>query len=248
MKASFYTVCAVVIACVLPSVASAATLSVSPSSQTVKTGDTFTVTVQLDTQGSSIDGVDIRYLSYNPALMQVQDAVAATPGIQIAPGTLMPSTLLNSVDNASGRIAFSQVAMGGTKYSGSGRLATITFKALAAGTANLTFGYTSQSTTDSNIAAAGADILNAVINGSYVIQGAAVSVTTPTPRVTEQSTTKPVVRVPVTDATVADQEPVSSSVDTVVSDSVPPSGSIADFFRYIIDRILRGVSRIFGGN
>ncbi|HEY4480379.1 MAG TPA: cohesin domain-containing protein [Candidatus Paceibacterota bacterium] len=146
----------------VPSLASAATLSVSPSSQSVNVGDTFTVTINLDTQGSQVDGVDLRYLNYNPALLQVQ-------GNQITPGSLMPMTLANTVNSSNGRITFSQVALGGNKYNGSGVLATVTFKAIAEGSANLTFSHTSNSTTDSNVAANGSDVLSAVVNGSYTI-------------------------------------------------------------------------------
>src|SRR3989344_503039 len=106
----------------VPSMASAATLSLSQSSQSVNVGDTFTVSINLDTQGVSVDGVDIRYLNYNPALLQVQ---------QVTPGTLMPITPANSINASVGRITFSQVVVGGSQYKGSGALATITFKVLA---------------------------------------------------------------------------------------------------------------------
>ena len=146
----------------LPAVAGAATLSVSPSSQTVNVGDIFSVIVNLDTQGASIDGVDLRYLNYNPSLLQIQ-------ATQITPGTLMPMTLANSINTSLGRITFSQISAGGNKYKGSGTLATISFKALAVGSANLNFNFTLNNTTDSNVASGGSDILTAVVNGSYTI-------------------------------------------------------------------------------
>jgi hypothetical protein len=157
------------IALVLPSVVSAATMSVSPASQSVKVGETFTVAIKLDTQGASIDGVDIRYLSFNPALLQVQDANPNLSGSQITPESLMAVTAANSVDNVQGRILFSQVAALGSKYKGSGNLAVVQFRAMAPGNAALTFGYTPKNTTDTNVAAAGTDVLTAVINGSYTI-------------------------------------------------------------------------------
>ncbi len=236
-----------------PSMASAATLSVSPSSQAVRAGDTFTVSVQLDTQGSSIDGVDIRYLSYNPALLQVQDSNASLAGVQITPGNLMPSTLLNNADNSSGRISFSQVAMGGTKYAGSGTLATITFRAVQSGTADLTFSYTARNTTDSNVAAAGTDVLNAVINGSYVIRGGSVvsiPETVPTvPAVTNPTSgagrNKPISNKPFVGITTDDEGASSSEAYVTSSDEYGP-GSFLDILKYIIQRISNGISRIFG--
>ena len=154
----------------MPFVVSAATLSLSPSSQTVSVGDTFNVTVNLDTQGASIDGVDLRYISYDSSLLQV---------LQVTPGSLMPTTLVNSINSSLGRLTFSQITAGGSTYSGSGVLATINFKALSTGTANATISYTSGNTTDSNVASAGTDILSAVVNGVYTINSGSTS--TPPP-------------------------------------------------------------------
>lgn len=153
--------------------ASAATLSLSPSSQTVNVGDTLTVNIMLDTSGQPIDGVDIQALHYNPYNLQLQDADSATAGTQIQPGTLMTTTVANSVDTTNGKIVFSQITSGGTTYTGSGNLATVTFKALVAGTTNLTIDFTQGATTDSNIASAGSDILSSVTNGQYVINNPA---------------------------------------------------------------------------
>ncbi len=154
--------------------ASAATLTLSPSSKSVNVGDTFSIDVLLDTQGQNVDGVDLQALNYNPYYLQLQDADPNTSGTQIQAGALMPSTLANSVDTTNGKIVFSQVANAGSTYNGSGKLATVTFKALVAGTANVSFDYTAGATTDSNIASAGNDILNSVTNGQYAIGNAVI--------------------------------------------------------------------------
>lgn len=168
------------IAIILPSVISAATLSVSPSSQTINVGDTFSVAVNLDTQGKQIDGVDLRYLNYNPSILELEDANTSASGVQIVPGSLMPMTLANSANTTLGKITFSQVAAGGNKYIGSGTLATLTFKAVSLGVANITFNYTSGNTTDSNVASLGSDVLAAVINGSYTVNSPSASTPPPT--------------------------------------------------------------------
>ncbi len=228
---------------VIPSLASAATLSVSPSSHTVKAGDTFSVSVRLDTQGDSIDGVDLRYLNYNSSLLQVLDADVAKSGVQVTPGTLMPMTLLNNVDQASGKISFSQVSAGGTKYKGSGTLATISFKALASGSTQLTFNHTPSNTTDSNVAMAGKDTLSAVINGSITISGG-VGVVSPripgnvVPPVTGRS------NVSGTDDFVP-LPPVDTDTEITESNS---SGSISDIFDYIFSRIKSGFLRVFSAD
>lgn len=161
----------------------AATLSLSPSSGTQTIGTTFQVNISLDTQTSPIDGVDIRYLNYNPAILEVQDANTTTAGIQITAGNLMPQTIVNNVDSISGLISFSQIInTGGVQFNGSGTFATITFKALTTGTANINFNFTSGNTTDSNITSNGSDILTSVINGSYtLISSSPILTPTPTP-------------------------------------------------------------------
>lgn len=153
-----------------PFLTSAATLSLSPSSGNQTIGATFQVNILLDTQTSSIDGVDIRYLNYNPALLEVQDSDSATANIQITAGNLMPQTIINTVDAVNGLISLSQIInTGGTKFNGSGTLAAINFKVLAAGDAGVNFNFTSGNTTDSNITSNGLDILTSVINGNYTL-------------------------------------------------------------------------------
>ena len=153
----------------LPVIASAASLAVSPSSQSVTVGQIFTVSVILNTSGQAIDGTDITYLNFNPALLQVEDDNTSLSGIQITPGLLMPITVSNSADNALGRIQLSQVAAGGTSFNGQGTLASIRFRALVSGTASVTFNFTAGNTQDTNVAAAGVDLLTSVTNGSYTI-------------------------------------------------------------------------------
>ncbi len=153
----------------LPSLVSAATLSISPATSSVVVGSDFSVDILLDTEGVPVDGVDIIYLNYNPSQIQIQDANTSLAGIQITPGTLMSSTLVNTTNESSGRVTFSQVSTGGTRYNGSGTLASISFKALTTGTASLVFNFTPGLTTDSNVASNQIDILDTVTNGSYVI-------------------------------------------------------------------------------
>lgn len=142
--------------------AHAATLQLSSSSQNLTIGDTVTVNVLLDTQGQAIDGVDLHYINYNPYFLQLQNA-------QVTPGTLMPNTLINSVDSTNGKIDFSQITSPGSTYKGSGTLATMTFKALVAGNTSLTLDFTPGATTDSNVASQGTDILSSVTNANFTI-------------------------------------------------------------------------------
>ncbi len=151
--------------------ADAATLNASPTTNTVTAGQTFNVTVLLNTQGQAVDGVDLYFVKYNPSILEVVDSNATQTGIQIQPGSLLGITVVNSADNSLGKIQFSQASTGGSNYNGSGTLATITFKGKANGTSTITFDYAAGSTTDSNVAAGGADVLSSVTNSQATVSG-----------------------------------------------------------------------------
>lgn len=152
----------------------AATFSLSPSSGTFTVGDTITVNIMLNTVGAPIDGVDIRYLNYNPTLFQLLDENTGVSGIQILSGSLMPNTVANSADTTLGRISFSQVTSGGSTFSNAANqiLAAARFKVLSAGTGAVTFDFTLGSTIDANVSSSGSDVLTAVTNGSYTLNQA----------------------------------------------------------------------------
>lgn len=161
---------------------SAATLTLSPQGGNITTGEILSVNILLNTEGASIDAVDIYRLNYDPSLFDVQDENSASAGVQIAPGTLMPNTFVNSVDTVLGKIAFSQLVNPGTSYTNNSNatLATIRFRAKILGQAQVTFDFISGSTVDTNVTSSlGSDILSSVINGLYILQ-APQDVTAPT--------------------------------------------------------------------
>jgi len=137
-----------------------ATLSIDPSSGSYNVGDTFSVAVKLNTGGNETDGVDIHYLHYNPSLLEVQE---------ITPGTLYANTNTNNVDSQNGTIDFSQTSQGGSTFNGEGTVMTITFKVLSAGTATLTFDFVLSSTTDTNVASQGEDVLQSVSGATFTL-------------------------------------------------------------------------------
>jgi chitodextrinase len=151
-------------------IARAATLTLSPATQTINVGSTFAVNILLDTAGQQVYGVDIYSLRFNPAVLQVVDADTGTAGIQISPGSLMSSTQFNSVNNSAGTIQFSQTpAAASANYNGQGILATITFQGAAAGVSAATFDFTSGATTDTNVAGLYSDLLTSVTNANYTV-------------------------------------------------------------------------------
>jgi hypothetical protein len=155
--------------------AEAATLALSPSTGFHTVGTTFSVDVLLNTEDIGVDGVDIRYLNYDPLLLEVIDEDSGTAGVQITAGSLMPNTLANTVDTANGRISLSQVATGGTTFTNSTgqTLATVRFRVLGIGTSTVAFTFTPGSTADTNVAFAGTEVLTAVTNGTFSLVASA---------------------------------------------------------------------------
>jgi hypothetical protein len=145
-----------------------ATLSLNPSTGTFMVGDIFDIEILLDTGGYEIGGVDIHFLNYDSSILEVQDAIDISPGIQILPGSLMTFTPANSVDETTGRIDFSQISFGGSTFIGSGVLATVTFKVVGTGITDLVFDFTPGQTTDTNVACcAGVDVLASATGAQF---------------------------------------------------------------------------------
>ena len=165
----YFLVALVAMGGVLPAAAFGATLSMSPASGTYQAGNVITAQIRVDTQGAPIEGVDIRYLNYDPAFFEVQDENASVSGVQITPGTLMPNTVANTVNTTLGRIEFSQVISGNTAFIGSGVLATVRFKVLAPGSATVSFNAVQGNTADTNIASGGVDILTSALPAIYTL-------------------------------------------------------------------------------
>ncbi len=122
-------------------------LSFSQSNISVNSGEQFTVDILLDTEGASIDGVDVIIPLQGLTLVNFQE------------GSLMPQTIKN---NTVDKIMFSQIVLPTTHYTGSGVLATLTLTATTNTT--LAFDFTLGSTIDTNIISNGSDILSAVSN------------------------------------------------------------------------------------
>lgn len=145
-------------------------LALAPEKTTVKVGDVIETNIVLDTGKEKIDGTDIFALHFDPNLLKVVDDMPNQSGIQIKPGQILSLNTANIVDNTAGTIKLGQVAPQGTTFEGRGVLATIHFKALAAGSAALKIDFKPGNTTDSNAAYKGSDKLTKVGNATYTIQ------------------------------------------------------------------------------
>lgn len=168
----------------------AASLSFSPASKTVALNETFSVDVMLSTGGAETDGTDA-IVMYDANKLQVTAASL---------GNLYANKLIADTSTL-GKIVFRATSTADQSYNGTGTFATITFKAYASGTqaAEVYFQFTSGSTTDSNVAYQGSDLLGSVSNASYTISSAAASpaaggvATSPTPSVPVSGSTTPTI-------------------------------------------------------
>jgi len=164
------TILATIAACTpaaAPSVVPASGIAVhfdAPSTP-VAAGSTFTAKVQLD-RVKDLAGGEV-YISYNPAILEVQDADPAKSGVQVALGAFLKPDFVaqNLVTAEQGKINFAVIQLPPSQpVSGSGILATVTFKAKAAGSSPLTFDLV-------NLAdAAGTPIDHAVQNSQVVVK------------------------------------------------------------------------------
>lgn len=164
----------------------AASLSLSPATASKAVNDTFNVDIILDTGGEAISGATA-IITYDTTKLQVQDNVsvidpACTTSVNITPGSIFSTPLTNCVDSSASTIRFDSGSLG-TAYTGRGTMATISFRALAAGNAAVNFTFNPSSTTNTSLVAAAAsptNILTTVNNGVYTIGTTTTTTTTTT--------------------------------------------------------------------
>jgi len=152
-------------ACVPAAAPTSSTVVRFDAPSTVAAGSTFTVKVQLDNV-KELAGDEV-YISFNPAILEAQDADPAKSGIQVAMGALLKPDFVaqNLVETNRGKISFAVVQLPPNQpVSGSGILATVTFKAKMAGSSPLTFDVVNLANT------AGTPIDHAVQNGQILVK------------------------------------------------------------------------------
>jgi len=167
----------------------AASLSLSPTSQSAAVGGTFDVNVVLNTGGAACNSTDV-ILTYNPQIIKVQS-------VSFGASPLFVSSNVSTPDNTNGKLILNSSVMSSAfAYNGTGTLATITFKGEATGSSAVTFTCTAATTNgDTNVWNTQAqDIVScsANIGGNYTITAAGNNPTaTPAPGSGETPTGTP---------------------------------------------------------
>ena len=152
----------------------AATLQITPSTGSYNAGQTFSTTVKVQPGGKSINAVETT-LKFDPALLSVVSV--GKDGSAFSLWTVEPT-----FSNSAGTINFG----GGspTPFSATSNLVTVTFRAVSAGTADVTF-------TGSSVLAAdgkGTDVYESATPGKFTIAAASA---TPPPAPTPTPTPEP---------------------------------------------------------
>lgn len=156
----------------LPAPAKVATTSLflAPASGNYQLGESFDVSVNLDTDKVKTVGVDL-VITYDKNKLEVVDSDIKKVGTQIQEGSLYDTYPANLVDEKNGKINFgSNASPGKPPFSGSGSFAVIKFKSKGVGTAKVTIDFTPGVTTDSNVTTSDSkDILAKVENATFTI-------------------------------------------------------------------------------
>lgn len=155
----------------------AADVLISPATGSYSSGQTFSVTVQADPKGDSVNAVEAE-LSFDNTLLSVV-SVEKT-GSVFSLWTTEPT-----FSNSAGTITFG----GGspTPFTSRSTLVVVTFRTTAEGDASVSF-------TDASVLAAdglGTDVLDASLGGTFTVAASETPVTTPTPTPTQTETPAP---------------------------------------------------------
>ncbi len=155
---NLFLLCIVMWACVacVPTVSTVTVPSATPNTAVMSfdlakapilVGSVFTANVRLD-RVARLAGVELQVV-YDPAILEEQDADPGKDGLQAAWGEFLKPDFVvqNLVEPAQGKISLAAVQLPPSQpVSGSGVLATITFKAKSAGSSPLTFNLVNLST------------------------------------------------------------------------------------------------------
>ena len=117
-------------------------VSVQPSTQTIGTGDTAIVEIQVSNV-SDLFGADLS-IRFDPAVLQVVDANPLVPGVQVEPGAFLDISggkgfvVKNEADNTTGVISYAATLLSpASPVSGTGPIARIAFQGVAPGTGSI---------------------------------------------------------------------------------------------------------------
>lgn len=130
-----------------------AILSLVTDQSVLTAEEQFKVDIILDTQSLPVDGADI-ILRYDPLMFQIITGDGA-----VVQGDVFDQLIAMKTDNRQGRLGFSDISEPHQTFNGLGLVASVYFKAIASGQGEINFDFTIDSTSDTNVASNGQDVL-----------------------------------------------------------------------------------------
>src|SRR3989344_5484437 len=153
-----------------PKQTQAATLSLSPTSQTIAVNGTMDIAVILNTENAQTSATDV-IITYDSAKLNL---------IDILPGSLYDQYIWESINNTTGRASISGIASSTSSlYSGTGTFVTFRFRGIQSGTVAVNFDHSTGNLNDTNVNEINVftDVLTSVQNGTYTVSGGSSGVT-----------------------------------------------------------------------
>jgi len=208
-------------------------------------GATTTVNISVENV-TDLYGLEV-HLTFDPALLEVEDADTDAAGVQIQSGTFLSPDFVaqNAVDQAAGKIDFAIAQMPPHEpVSGSGVLATITFKGKAAGTCALGFSNVILSDRNGNAINTGTRDGSVTVNADTPTLTPTSTPDTPTPTSTSSPTPTPS-PTPTSGPTPTPSPTPTSSPTPTPSPTLPPS-SILGYHTVQSGETLYCIARAYG--
>lgn len=208
---------------VKPTYAAGPLLKFSPATGTYTNGDTFKVTIGVDSGTEKSQGVDA-WATFDAAKLEVVSIEKASN-----PPASFNFSLGKNIYNDTGKFDISCASTDMGSYEATpivGDLAVVTFRAKAVGTANVNFSCTAGSTIDSNIFnMAASDVINCALNqnGVYTINAGGGGTADPT---------------------AAPTSPSSEGGETDTTEELPQTGSVGITFGLLIFGIVGVLSSL----
>lgn len=166
----------------MPVFAATASLSLSPTTQTINVGGLADVVVELNTGGAQTSATDL-YINYDSAKLILVDIVQGTTYDQYSGKELNPSAGTGKIQGFPSGLD--------KLYAGTGTFATLKFKGIEAGTSTITIDHPPGDRNKSKVVDYNtnpkADILTTIVNASITVEGPVATPTftaLPTPTLT----------------------------------------------------------------
>lgn len=160
-----------------------ASLKFYPYEGQLEIGTEYAIEIRVFTEGNDTDATDVDF-SFTPSMGTFRDGESTKAGVNLEEGTAYTSFIANTIGSSSGTItAYRTDAPLNTGETGYSILGTLYFTPSTTGTFSITYAFTQDLTTDSNVvqSVTSNDILTSVRNATFTIVQSGGITATPTP-------------------------------------------------------------------